>query len=188
MFGTSALYHRGNWAAAWHRRLQRLDHAMIFLLIAGTATAVFLIDTHGAARVAGLVTIWALTLAAGGIHMAWMSAPELLVGGTFHGTGLRAGWRCQEYGCIPGCGGNADARGRQAVHHLKLPVRAPSLDIYPERTRPSPLLHRTPEVTSAARRVAAPTNLSQIMLQMPISPRLQPKRSTKAPSARVGSN
>ena len=40
MFGTSALYHRGNWAAAWHRRLQRLDHAMIFLLIAGTATAV----------------------------------------------------------------------------------------------------------------------------------------------------
>src|SRR5215469_15660189 len=24
MFGTSALYHRGNWAAAWHRRMQRL--------------------------------------------------------------------------------------------------------------------------------------------------------------------
>ena len=41
MFGTSALYHRGNWAAAWHRRLQRLDHAMIFLLIAGTATPSF---------------------------------------------------------------------------------------------------------------------------------------------------
>ena len=44
MFGTSALYHRGNWAAAWHRRLQRLDHAMIFLLIAGTATPLFLIS------------------------------------------------------------------------------------------------------------------------------------------------
>src|SRR5580700_11028454 len=26
MLGTSALYHRGNWAPAWHRRLQRLDH------------------------------------------------------------------------------------------------------------------------------------------------------------------
>ena len=38
MFGTSALYHRGNWGSTWHRRLQRLDHAMIFLLIAGTAT------------------------------------------------------------------------------------------------------------------------------------------------------
>ena len=29
MFGISALYHRGNWSAAWNRRLQRLDHAMI---------------------------------------------------------------------------------------------------------------------------------------------------------------
>jgi hemolysin III len=91
MFGASAMYHRGNWAAVWHRRLQRLDHAMIFLLIAGTATAVFLIATHGAARVAGLVTIWALTLTAGGIHMAWMNAPERLVGGTFIGLGCVAG-------------------------------------------------------------------------------------------------
>jgi hemolysin III len=91
MFGTSALYHRGNWAAAWHRRLQRLDHAMIFLLIAGTATAVFLIATHGAVRVASLITIWALTLTAGGIHMVWMNAPERLVGGTFIGLGCVAG-------------------------------------------------------------------------------------------------
>jgi hemolysin III len=38
MLGTGAPYHSGNWAAAWHQRMQRLDHAMIFLLIAGTAT------------------------------------------------------------------------------------------------------------------------------------------------------
>jgi hemolysin III len=91
MFGTSALYHRGNWASTWHRRLQRLDHAMIFLLIAGTATPAYLITAHGAARVAGLITIWALTLTAAAIHMAWMNAPELLVGGTFVGLGWVAG-------------------------------------------------------------------------------------------------
>jgi len=91
MFGVSALYHRGNWAAAWHRRLQRLDHAMIFLLIAGTATPAFLIAAHGTARTAGLVTIWALTLTAAAIHMAWMNAPELLVGGTFVALGWVAG-------------------------------------------------------------------------------------------------
>ena len=91
MFGTSALYHRGNWAAAWHRRMQRLDHAMIFLLIAGTATPVFLVATHGVARLAGLIMIWTLTLTAGGIHMAWMNAPERLVGGTFIGLGCVAG-------------------------------------------------------------------------------------------------
>ena len=91
MFGTSALYHRGNWCATWHSRLQRLDHAMIFLLIAGTATAVFLTVMHGVARLAGLIMIWTLTLTAGAIHMAWMNAPERLVGGTFVGLGCVAG-------------------------------------------------------------------------------------------------
>ncbi len=90
MFGASALYHRGNWGAAWHRRLQRLDHAMIFLLIAGTATPAFLLATHGAARVAGLTTIWALTLTAAAIRMVWMNVPERLAGGIFVGLGLVA--------------------------------------------------------------------------------------------------
>jgi hemolysin III len=91
MFGVSALYHRGNWAAAWHRRLQKLDHAMIFLLIAGTATPAFLIAVHGTARIVGLTTIWALTLTGAAIHMVWMNAPERLVGGTFVGLGWVAG-------------------------------------------------------------------------------------------------
>lgn len=91
MLGASALYHRGNWTGAWHQRLQRLDHAMIFLLIAGTATPAFLVDAHGAARVAGLVMIWALTLAAASVRMAWMSAPELAAGATFVGLGWAAG-------------------------------------------------------------------------------------------------
>jgi hemolysin III len=102
MLGTSALYHRGNWATAWHRRLQRLDHVMIFLLIAGTATSAFLIAAHGAARLARLIAIWTLTLTAGGIYMVWMNAPEWLVGGTFIGLGCVAGSRCRGCGCIPG--------------------------------------------------------------------------------------
>ena len=91
MFGASALYHRGNWGAAWHSRLQRLDHAMIFVLIAGTATPACLLAMHGDARIAGLITIWALTLTAAAVHMAWMNAPELLVGGTFVALGWIAG-------------------------------------------------------------------------------------------------
>ena len=91
MFGASALYHRGNWGAAWHRRLQRLDHAMIFVLIAGTATPAFLLAAHGTDRIAGLITIWALTLTAAVVHLAWMNAPELLVGGTFVALGWIAG-------------------------------------------------------------------------------------------------
>ena len=91
MFGVSALYHRGNWGETWRRRLQRLDHAMIFLLIAGTATPGFLIATHGGVRVGFLVALWGLTLTACSLHMVWMNAPELLVGSTFVGLGWAAG-------------------------------------------------------------------------------------------------
>ncbi len=91
MFGVSALYHRGDWSTTWRSRLQRLDHAMIFFLIAGTATAAFLLTTHGPFRIACLIAIWTLTLIAGAIHMVWMDAPELLVGSTFVGLGLVGG-------------------------------------------------------------------------------------------------
>jgi predicted membrane channel-forming protein YqfA (hemolysin III family) len=36
LFGVSALYHRVTWGTPARRRMRRLDHAMIFLLIAGT--------------------------------------------------------------------------------------------------------------------------------------------------------
>jgi hemolysin III len=91
MFGVSAFYHRGNWSETWRVRLQRVDHAMIFLLIAGTATPAFLIATHGVFRIAGLAALWTLTLAAGAIHMVWMNAPELLVGSTFVALGWAGG-------------------------------------------------------------------------------------------------
>ena len=87
MFGISALYHRGNWGAAWNRRLQRLDHAMIFLLIAGTATPAFLLGTSGAFRLACLSIMWALTVTAAAVRLAWMSAPELVAGSAFVGLG-----------------------------------------------------------------------------------------------------
>ena len=87
MFGVSALYHRGTWTTAWNRRLQRLDHAMIFLLIAGTATPAFLLATSGTFRLACLIIMWALTAAAAALRLAWMSAPELVAGSTFVGLG-----------------------------------------------------------------------------------------------------
>jgi hemolysin III len=91
LFGISALYHRGNWTAAWRRRLQRLDHAMIFFLIAGTATPAFLLTERGTFGLASLIAMWTLTLTAAAIHLAWMNAPELLVGATFVGLGWAAG-------------------------------------------------------------------------------------------------
>src|SRR5579875_1679522 len=91
LFGASALYHRGNWTAVWRQRLQRLDHMMIFFLIAGTATPAFLVATHGPFGLSCLIVVWVLAVAACAVHMAWMNAPELLVGATFVGLGWMGG-------------------------------------------------------------------------------------------------
>jgi hemolysin III len=88
LFGVSAVYHCGTWSEAWRQRLQRLDHVMIFFLIAGTATPVFIVAAPGRSGRIGLIALWVLTATAAGIHLAWMDAPERLVGGTF----LALGW------------------------------------------------------------------------------------------------
>jgi hemolysin III len=61
---------------------------MIFFLIAGTATPVFIVAAPGTFGRVSLIVLWVLTAAAAGIHLAWMDAPERLVGGTF----LALGW------------------------------------------------------------------------------------------------
>ncbi len=90
LFGTSALYHRGNWSASWSARLQRLDHTMIFVLIAGTATPAFLLATPGLFGVIGLIVTWSLTAVAMLLHLIWMDVPEKLIGATFIGLGAVA--------------------------------------------------------------------------------------------------
>lgn len=87
LFGISALYHCGTWTAAAMRRLQRVDHATIFFLIAGTATPAFLLTAPGAFAMTCLIILWTLTLTAAAIHLASMNAPEIVVGATFVGLG-----------------------------------------------------------------------------------------------------
>ena len=91
LFGFSALYHRGSWTEAWRQRLQRLDHAMIFFLIAGTATPAFVLAAPGTFGLVSLIVMWTLTITVAVIHLTWMDAPELLVGGAFIGLGWVAG-------------------------------------------------------------------------------------------------
>lgn len=43
LYGVSASYHRGRWSEAAHRFMQRLDHSMIFVFIAGSYTSIVLL-------------------------------------------------------------------------------------------------------------------------------------------------
>lgn len=87
LFGVSALYHRGNWGPVAMRALQRADHVMIFLLIAGTASPVFLLAAPGEYGLVCLIVLWSLTAIAISAHLLNMKAPEWLVGGVFIGLG-----------------------------------------------------------------------------------------------------
>jgi hemolysin III len=91
LFGTSALYHRGTWTDAWRLRLRRLDQAMIFFLIAGTATPAFLLSAPAGAGLACLIVMWVLTLTAVAVRLARASAPELVAGALFIGLGCAGG-------------------------------------------------------------------------------------------------
>jgi hemolysin III len=77
LLGTSALYHRVNWrrpsARMWMRRL---DHSMIFLLIAGTVTPFALLVVGGTLGTALLVAVWAGAAAGIAVELIWTSSPK----------------------------------------------------------------------------------------------------------------
>lgn len=58
LFGTSALYHRITWSPRARAVMRRLDHSMIFILIAGTYTPLCLIVLHGTWAHVVLATVW----------------------------------------------------------------------------------------------------------------------------------
>lgn len=70
MFTVSALYHSLPWREVWKYRMQRLDHSMIFLVVAGTYTPIAVIVLEGTWRWATLVPIW-LTALVGIAQKAW---------------------------------------------------------------------------------------------------------------------
>jgi hemolysin III len=77
LFGVSAIYHRVNWASAVARRwMRRLDHSMIFLLIAGTYTPFALLVLDGGLATAILVAVWGGALAGIVLNLVWIDAPK----------------------------------------------------------------------------------------------------------------
>jgi hemolysin III len=77
MFGASALYHRFPWRSAAARlRARRLDHAMIFVFIAGTYTPFTLLAFHGALQAVVLATVWVGAMLGVVLELYWIHAPR----------------------------------------------------------------------------------------------------------------
>jgi hemolysin III len=77
LFGTSALYHRVNWSRPQMRQwMRRLDHSMIFFLIAGTYTPFALLVLEGTLAMTILAVVWVGAIAGAIVEMIWIDHPK----------------------------------------------------------------------------------------------------------------
>ena len=88
LYGSSALYHRLRWSPTALFRMRRLDHSMIYVLIAGTYTPFALLVLHGAWSITILALAWAGAVA--GITIKILSIDRLrILGGAMY---IVMGW------------------------------------------------------------------------------------------------
>ncbi len=92
LFGTSAIYHRGTWAARAEAVLRRMDHANIFIFIAATYTPLALMLLDGRNATILLTMIWAIAAAGITFKVTWMRAPRWLYTALYVAMGWAAVW------------------------------------------------------------------------------------------------
>ena len=78
LFGTSAVYHRGKWSPNAQAVLRRMDHANIFLIIAGTYTPLTVMLLDGTTRIAVLIVVWVGALLGVLFRILFLHAPRWL--------------------------------------------------------------------------------------------------------------
>jgi hemolysin III len=87
LLGVSALYHRINWRPAARRWMRRLDHTMIFVLIAGTYTPFALLVLHGDLARVVLIAVWVMAGAGTVLNLLWWNAPKQVTAAVYISTG-----------------------------------------------------------------------------------------------------
>jgi hemolysin III len=76
MLAASSLYHRVTWSPRARLWMRRVDHAGIYVLIAGTYTPIGLLSLHGVLQRLVLGLVWAGAAAAALTKFCWVSAPK----------------------------------------------------------------------------------------------------------------
>jgi hemolysin III len=79
LLGVSALYHQRNWSPEARGWMRRLDHSMIFLLIAGTYTPFALLVLHGTLATVLLAVAWGAALAGSLAELALADASKWIM-------------------------------------------------------------------------------------------------------------
>ncbi|GMU55731.1 MAG: DNA-binding protein [Candidatus Xenobia bacterium] len=93
MLTVSALYHRRNWSPKLRARMRSLDHATIFVLIAGSYTPFCLLALKGEIGQRLLVIAWMGAIAGIAQSIFWVRAPRALTACLY----LALGWLVTPY-------------------------------------------------------------------------------------------
>lgn len=89
-FGSSAAYHRVGWSPGALRRMKRLDHSMIFVLIAGSYTPLSVLVLDGAWSIVMLSVVWAGAAAGITLKLARIDGLHVTTGILYMGLGWLA--------------------------------------------------------------------------------------------------
>jgi hemolysin III len=88
LFGVSGSYHRGRWSPPWRARMRRLDHATIFVMIAGSYTPLCVLVLDGWLSRLLLTVVWGGAVT--GAVLAWW--PGMAAKSIRNGLYLVLGW------------------------------------------------------------------------------------------------
>lgn len=88
LYGASGTYHTFHISDRIHRILKKVDHCMVYVLVAGSYTPICLITLRGWIGYAMLGVIWALALGGIILKIAWIDAPRWLSSLTY----ILMGW------------------------------------------------------------------------------------------------
>lgn len=78
LFGVSAVYHRVTWRPDVRRWMRRVDHSMIYVFMAGSATPVALLVVGGTLGTVLLCVAWGGAVVGVALNLAWIDAPRAL--------------------------------------------------------------------------------------------------------------
>jgi hemolysin III len=140
LFGVSALYHRIDWQSlAWRDWMRRLDHSMIFVLIAGSYTPFAVLVLRGPLGVAILLGVWVAAGLGVVFNLVWRYAPTWLRSALYVGLGWIAVAAVPQLGAaigpfgltLLGLGGVLYTLGA-VVYALRRPDPAPTVFGYHE--------------------------------------------------------
>ena len=90
LYAASTVYHTLDINEKVNRRLRKMDHMMIFILIAGSYTPVCLIALNGKTGTMMCIAVWAIALIGIIVKACWITCPKWFSSVIY----IRMGWLC----------------------------------------------------------------------------------------------